>query len=118
MEQYDLTTGRTIAHFESQCAAEEETGINSGGISSCVKGERKSSGGFGWRRPGTAGAAAAGSRKAACSAAATAAKNSTYADIRLQTSRGGVVPRRFQQPDPYNISLSKGTVTSILTLFL
>ena len=118
MEQYDLATGRTIARFDSQCAAEVATGIDRGGISSCVGGEGKSAGGFGWRRPGTAGAAAAGSRKAACSAAATAAKNSTYADIRLKTSSGGVVPRRFQQPDPYNISLSKGTVTSILTLFL
>ena len=59
VEQYDIATGRLIARYDSQNAGERATGILSAGISQCVRGEQKSAGGYGWRKPSTAPAAAA-----------------------------------------------------------
>ena len=60
VEQYDLTSGRTIALFDSHADAERATGISHGSISGCVRGKVEHAGGFGWRRPGAvAGAEAA-----------------------------------------------------------
>ena len=61
VEKYDLATGRTIAQFDSQADAARATGIGGGSISQCVNGKYTEAGGFGWRRPGSAGAAAAAS---------------------------------------------------------
>ena len=98
-EQYDLASGRTIARFDSQGDAARATGIDQGGISSVINGDKSHAGGFGWRRPGTAALAAAASENAATTAAA-------------RTTSGGAIPSRFQRSDPYNVSLSKGTINS------
>ena len=59
VEQYDLGTGRTFARFDSHGDAARETGINYSSISTCARGEYSHAGGFGWRTPGTGGAAGA-----------------------------------------------------------
>ena len=63
VEQVDLATGRAIAQFDSQADAARATRIDAGGISGCVRDEYgfKSAGGFGWRTPGSGGAAGAAS---------------------------------------------------------
>ena len=60
VEQYDLATGRMIAQFKNQSDAERATGISNGCISACVRCGRDHAGGYGWRRPGSSGAAANG----------------------------------------------------------
>ena len=57
VEQFDLKTGETIARFISRNAAQRATGIDHSSISSFISGKSKHAGGFGWRRPGTEGAA-------------------------------------------------------------
>ena len=117
VEQYDLATGRTIAHFDSQRDAARAIGIDNGGISGCARGEQKSAGGFGWRNPGTGAAAAASGNVTTSATATTAARNSTTV-TRPRTTSGGAIPSRFHRSDPYNVSLSKGTINSTLILFL
>ena len=62
VEQYNLTTRRTIARFNSLCEAERATGVGNACISSCIRGKQKQAGGFGWRsstyRTGAAGSSA------------------------------------------------------------
>ena len=55
IEQYDITTGKTIAEYDSQRAAERATNVDNGSISECVRGIAVSAGGFGWREAGTEG---------------------------------------------------------------
>ena len=59
VEQYDLATGKTIARFKNQSAAEKATGVGNASISKCANGGCESAGGYGWRSPGTGGAAGA-----------------------------------------------------------
>ena len=59
VEQFDLATGRTIARFKNQSAAEKKTGVGNASISVCVRGKLENAGGFGWRRPGSGGAVGA-----------------------------------------------------------
>ena len=49
VEQYDLTTGKTIRTFKSCRDAHRETGISQGTISDCCNGKYSQSHGFGWR---------------------------------------------------------------------
>ena len=62
VEQYDLDTGRSIAHFDSHCDAERALKISHGSISACVRGKSSHAGGFGWRNPGAGGAAGTAKR--------------------------------------------------------
>ena len=100
VEQFDLGTRRTIRQFESQHAAAIATNVYQQDIYDCIYGLRDSAGDFGWRRPGSGGAAAA--------TAATATRNGTTAS-RPRNTTGGIIPNRFQRSDPLNISFSKGT---------
>ena len=59
VDQFDLTSGRTIGRFESLSDAERATGVPMTIISYFIGGESTEGGGFGWRRPGT-GMGAAG----------------------------------------------------------
>ena len=59
VEQYDLATDRTIARFDSQGDAARAIGISRSGISQCISRDQEHAGGFGWRTPGTGGAAGA-----------------------------------------------------------
>ena len=52
IEQFDITTGKTIAEYDSQRAAERATNVDNGSISECVRGFASSAGGFGWREVG------------------------------------------------------------------
>lgn len=52
--QLDLNDN-VLNEFESMVQAERETGVSRSSISSCCNGERKSAGGFKWRRKGERG---------------------------------------------------------------
>ena len=58
-EQYDRSTGSTIARFGSYRDAERATDISHVTISRCIRGRSRTSGGFGWRIPGSGSRAAA-----------------------------------------------------------
>ena len=99
VEQYDRTSGRVIAQFDSQAAAARATGIDPIDISHCLRRNYSDAGGFGWRRLEAAAGASAASRKVTTTTAATA------------TTSGGIILSRFQQDDPFNIPFAKGNTT-------
>ena len=104
VEQFHLATGRTIARFDSYNDAERATGIDRGGISACVRGEQKSAGGFGWRKPGsgeTAAAAAAAATATASGKGATSKKpqTSTSQSNVKKPHTGGTQPQAVEQYD-------------------
>ena len=76
VEQYDLDTGRTIATFDSQADAARAINIRGRGhIGECVRGKRNHAGGYGWRTPRSASAAAIAKFKNKTTATMALAKN-------------------------------------------
>ena len=86
IEQYDIITGKTIAEYDSQRAAERATNVDNGSISECVRGIAVSAGGFGWREAGTEGRTVSGAAAASGGNSSTSKKpssSSSSSDRRL-----------------------------------
>ena len=106
VEQIDLETGKMIARFDSQSAAERETGTAQGTINKCVRGERKSAGGFGWRSAGESSGGAGSGGAAAAGKVVTSKKPSTSSTQTID-KKAHLISERSKLVQQYNLTTGK-----------